>query len=168
MSVIWINLLINLITLWPHLGWKCGQTVRWTDVGRKAPAAVLLHEITEKNTVRKCMLLPLCVHAVGEQAERKLIRSDQSHVHNKASGAALTLLCVLWSGDAHSWSHKLISSRRGCSSSKNNNASRTPSSNWKSESTTVLILLQELSYIQTFGSFFMTSCNLIPFIPFIQ
>jgi len=42
------------------------------------------------------MLLPLCVHALGEQAERKLIRSDQSHIQNEANGAELTLsMCVV-------------------------------------------------------------------------
>lgn len=69
--------------------WECGQTFRRTDVGGKGPAAALLHEITEKNTARKFMLLPLCVHAVREQAERKLIRCDQSHAQDEASGEEL-------------------------------------------------------------------------------
>ena len=72
-----------------------GQTVGQMDDGGKAPAAALLHEITEKNMARKFMLLPLCVHAVREQAERKLIRSDQSHVQDEASGAKLSVcVCV--------------------------------------------------------------------------
>ena len=43
------------------------------------------------------MLLPLCVHARREQAERKLIRSDQRNAQDEASGARLTLspcVCV--------------------------------------------------------------------------
>lgn len=60
-----------------------------TDIGGEDPAAALLHEITEQNTTRKFMRLPLCVHAAREQAERKLIRSDQSHFQDEASGAGL-------------------------------------------------------------------------------
>lgn len=46
-----------------------GSAVRQPDgrmLGGKGPAAALLHEITEENTARKFMLLPLCVHAVRE------------------------------------------------------------------------------------------------------
>lgn len=79
----------------------------------KGPAAALLHEITEKNTAREIYAAAASlVHAVGEQAERKLIRSDQSHVQDEASGAGLTL-CASGcggGGDAHSQSHKVISS----------------------------------------------------------
>lgn len=55
----------------------------------KGPAAALLHEITEKNTARE--IYAAAASLVGEQAERKLIRSDQSHVQDEASGAGLTL-----------------------------------------------------------------------------
>lgn len=44
--------------------------------------------------------LPLCAHAVGEQAERKLIRSDQSHVQDEASGVGLTLCASSGGGGA--------------------------------------------------------------------
>lgn len=89
------------------------QSDRRADVGGKGPAAALLHEIKEKNTARKFMLLPLCVHAVREQAERKLITSDQSHAQDEASGAELTpSVCVcVCVGGTRSWSHKLISSK---------------------------------------------------------
>lgn len=83
------------------------------DVGGKGPAAALLHEITEKNAARKFMLLPLCVHAEREQAERKLIGCDQSHAQDEASGAGLCVCVCVWlgRGGAHSQSHTLISSR---------------------------------------------------------
>lgn len=56
------------------------------------------------------MLLPLCVHAVREQAERKLIRCDQSHAQDEASGEELCAQ-LEGGGGARSQSHKLISSR---------------------------------------------------------